>query len=289
MIFLKSPFEKEFRTILGKTQREIVFSSPYINYGGVSILLDSIGNINDKSINILTNLSARNIIDNVTQPQALLKMYDVFKETTILSLDKLHAKIYIIDEAFAVITSANLTYGGLISNFEYGVLIDDIESVKMIKRDVLDYAALGHIFDKTFITMIYEESQKIKQVQEKPDKERNDSELRLLLEQKERIDSLFIHRYENKETRHSIFVKTVLFLLQKHKQLTIIEIYAFVKDIHPEMCDDSIEYHNEKRWKIEIRQALFFWRRKGMVFGQGSPHHQVWSLSKKENIGNGDV
>ena len=111
--FLKSPFEKEFKTILGKTKREIVFASPYINDRGVSILLDSVGNIKDKSINILTNLSARNIIDNVTQPQALLKMYDTFKETTISSLDKLHAKIYIVDESLAIITSANLTYGGL--------------------------------------------------------------------------------------------------------------------------------------------------------------------------------
>jgi hypothetical protein len=66
MTFLKSPFEKEFRSILSKTQKEVVFSSPYINYGGVSILFDSISNINDKSINILTNLSAQNIIDNVT-------------------------------------------------------------------------------------------------------------------------------------------------------------------------------------------------------------------------------
>jgi hypothetical protein len=64
----------------------------YINYGGVSILFESIGNINDKPINILTDLSARDVIDNVTQPQSLLKMYEVFKETTVLTLDKLHAK-----------------------------------------------------------------------------------------------------------------------------------------------------------------------------------------------------
>jgi phosphatidylserine/phosphatidylglycerophosphate/cardiolipin synthase-like enzyme len=278
--FLKSPFEKEFKTALSKTQREVVFSSPYINVGGVSILLDSIGNVNDKSINILTNLSARNVVDNVTQPQALLKIYGAFKETTISSLDKLHAKIYIIDESFAIITSANLTYGGLKTNFEYGVLTDDVESIKIIKRDVLDYASLGHIFDRIFIEKIYEESQKIKHIQEKPDKERKDSELRLLLEQKKKIDYLFSRSYENKETRHSIFVKTILFLLQKHKRLTIVELYALTKNIHPEMCDDSIQYHNEKRWKIEIRQALFFLRKKGMVFGQGPVRHKVWNLSK---------
>jgi HKD family nuclease len=278
--FLKSPFEKEFRNILNQTKQGLIFSSPYINHGGVSTLLESIDNINDKSIYILTNLSAKNIVSNVTQPQALLKMYGTFKEITISSLDKLHAKIYIVDESLAVITSANLTYGGLKSNFEYGVLIDDTESIKTIKRDVLDYASLGHIFDKTFILKIYEESQKIESVQEKPEKERKDTELRLLIEQQKKIDSLFARQYENKETRHSIFVKTIMFLLQKHKHLTILELYALVKDIHPEMCDDSIEYHDEKRWKFEVRQALFFWRRKGAVRGNGGPtHHQTWILN----------
>jgi HKD family nuclease len=289
VILLKSPFEDKFVDILSKTKQEIVFSSPYINNAGVSILLDSLGSTTDKSIQVLTNLSARNIIDNVTQPIALLKMYGAFKKTTVSSLNKLHAKIYIVDESYAIITSANLTYGGIKSNFEYGVLIDDLKSIKIIKQDVLDYASLGHIFDKTFLVKIYEESKKIEQVQEIPVKERKDSELKLLLEQGQKIDDIFIRRYENKETRHSIFVKTVLFLLQKHKQLTIVELYTFVKDIHPEMCDDSIEYHNEKRWKIEVRQALFFWRRKGMVCGQGPAHHQVWRLVQEENIGNDDV
>jgi hypothetical protein len=93
---LRSPFEKEFRAVIRKVQREIIFSSPYINAAGTSILLDSISNISKKSIWVLTNLSTRNIIDNVTQPSALLKFYDVFQTTTIASLPKLHAKVYII-------------------------------------------------------------------------------------------------------------------------------------------------------------------------------------------------
>jgi HKD family nuclease len=277
---LKSPFEDKFKDILSKTKQEIVFSSPYINNAGVSILLDSLGNTADKSIRILTNLSARNIIDNVTQPMALLRIYNTFKKTIVSSLNKLHAKIYIIDESYAIITSANLTYGGIKSNFEYGVLLDDLKSIKTIKQDVLDYVSLGHIFDKTFLSKIYEESQKIERVQEISPKERKDSELQLLLEQGQRIDDIFISRYENKETRHGIFVKTVKFLLQKHNQLTTLELYELVKNIHPEMCNDAIEYHKEKRWKIEVRQALFFWRRKGIVVGNGTPHHQTWSLNE---------
>jgi HKD family nuclease len=277
---LKSPFQNEFRTVFSKTKREIILASPYINNAGVSILLDAIGDTACKSIHILTHLSARNIVDNVTQPAALLRMYDAFKETTVSSLNKLHAKVYIVDESYTVITSANLTYGGLKSNFEYGVLIKDKKSIKTIKCDVLDYASLGFTFDKAFLTKIYEESQKIERVQEKPEKERKDSELKLLLEQRQKIDTLFVRHYENKETRHGIFVKTVEFLLKKYEQLSTLELYELVQDIHPEMCDDTIEYHNEKRWKIEVRQALFFWRRKGVVTGSGEFRHQIWSFTK---------
>jgi hypothetical protein len=77
-------------------------------------------------------------------------------------------------------------------------------------------------------------------VQEVPPKERKDSELRLLLEQGQKIDDIFISRYENKDTRHGIFVKTVKFLLQKYNQLSTLEFYELIKDIHPEMCDDTI-------------------------------------------------
>jgi HKD family nuclease len=275
---LKSPFENEFRTIFSKAKREIIFSSPYINDAGISILLNSV-NPSNKSINILTNLSARNIVDNVTQPLALIKIYNAFGQTTVSSLEKLHAKVYIVDEKIAVITSANLTYGGLKSNFEYGVLLNDKKSIQAVKKDVLDYAELGHIFDKSFLTKIYEESQKIEKVQAKKETLRNVSELKLLLEQQQKIDTLFISRYEDKDTIHGIFTKTIEFLLQRNKQLTTEEIYTLVQDIHPEMCDDNRKYKNgEKKWKIEIRQARFALQRRGIV-GQVPNLPHTWTLS----------
>jgi phosphatidylserine/phosphatidylglycerophosphate/cardiolipin synthase-like enzyme len=275
---LKSPFEHDFISALRKVKKEIVFSSPYINDSGVSVFIDSIQNPASKSIRILTNLSARNIVDNVTQPAALLKICAVFPNTTISSLGRLHAKVYIIDELFAVITSANLTNGGLRSNFEYGVTIDNPKTIKIIKRDILNYASLGHIFEKDFLVKIQEESKKIEKVQEKKDVQRNDSDLKLLLASQKKLDAIFSVRYEDIETRHSIFTKTVFFLLEKHKQLTTHELYTLIKDIHPEMCNDDIIYHNEKRWKIEIRQALFYWRRKGMVAGQETSRNNTWIL-----------
>ncbi|HPW66970.1 MAG TPA: phospholipase D-like domain-containing protein [Salinivirgaceae bacterium] len=281
---LSSPFEKDFQAIIKKTKRDIVFSSPYINDAGVSILLNSL-NPTNKSINIVTNLSAQNIIDNVTQPQALLRMYSVFQKTTVASLAKLHAKVYIIDEDFAVITSANLTYGGLKSNFEYGVLIDDTETVKTVKKDILDYAALGHLYDKDFLAKIHEESKKIEQVQRKAEIQRSEIDLKLLLQQQQKIDSILETQFTDKETRHGVFAKTIKFLLENNKQLTTQQLYQLVQEIHPEMCNDTIKYSNgEKKWKIEVRQARHFLKKQGVVEMSVShtSHQNIWSISNTE-------
>lgn len=102
-------------------------------------------------------------------------MFDSFKETTVSSLAKLHAKVYIVDESFAMITSANLTYGGLKSNFEYGVLLDDKKTIKTIKQDIEEYATLGHVFDKIFIQKLFDESQNVKIIKEKTRQNNNQS------------------------------------------------------------------------------------------------------------------
>jgi len=277
--YLVSPFEREFRNFISQAKHEIVLSSPYINDGGASILINSSENIKNKSIHILTNLSAKNIIDNVTQPMALLKISEAFGNSTVSSLAKLHAKVYIIDNLMAVISSANLTYGGLKSNFEYGVLITNENEVKTIKRDILEYSSLGFIYDKLSLAKIYEESKKIEKIQEKYVKHPTDAELKLLLKQHQKIETIIKDQYENKDTRHSIFAKTIEYLLHINKQLTTDEMYLLVKDLHPEMCNDEIKYKNgEKKWKIEVRQARFFLQKRGSVIQVPNKKHS-WTLA----------
>jgi phosphatidylserine/phosphatidylglycerophosphate/cardiolipin synthase-like enzyme len=47
----------------------------------------------------------------------------------------LHSKIYLFDDKKCIITSANLTIGGLRNNYEYGLYIDDKLLLKRIKSD----------------------------------------------------------------------------------------------------------------------------------------------------------
>ncbi len=64
-------------------------------------------------------------------------------------LPRLHAKVYVADSRRAIITSGNLTSGGLDLNYEYGVEITDVSTVNDIRRDIHDYAALGALIGET--------------------------------------------------------------------------------------------------------------------------------------------
>ncbi len=58
-------------------------------------------------------------------------------------LSKLHAKVYVADTKRAIVTSGNLTRGGLDINYEYGIRIDEPCAVARIREDLLDYSKLG--------------------------------------------------------------------------------------------------------------------------------------------------
>ena len=46
---------------------------------------------------------------------------------------QLHAKVIVVDRKGAVIGSANFSWGGMVANYEVGVLIDGYEAWKMAK------------------------------------------------------------------------------------------------------------------------------------------------------------
>lgn len=57
------------------------------------------------------------------------------KKGIIRNYPKFHSKIYLFDNKRAVITSGNLTSGGMVNNYEYGIYIDNDEIVKIISSD----------------------------------------------------------------------------------------------------------------------------------------------------------
>ena len=78
-------------------------------------------------------------------------------------MPSLHAKVYIADEKFAIITFGNLTGGGLRGNYEYGVGIRTPERVREIRRDLEAYSQLGATVSVEEITSLCGRAQRPKE------------------------------------------------------------------------------------------------------------------------------
>lgn len=260
--FLLSPWKNEFIDAISETRKELFISSPFINLEGVKILLDAIQIKSSIEISLVTNLTIQNIVNKITEPSALLEFYKQFSRVKISSLGRLHAKVYLIDDKIGIITSANLTSGGLINNFEYGVLIDDKSVISDIKEDMLKYYSLGNIFDKDLLEKIKEESNKINKIINKTQGVIKNTNLAQLL--RKSTDSLNFELLKNRikegKTINAIFSDTILFLLKKKNALSTAEIHPLIQTMHPDICDDSIDrvidgQHFGKKWKHLVRNA----------------------------------
>ena len=270
--FLSFSWKDEFIDILSRTKKELFMSSPFINVSGVKILSNSIHTKSSINIFLLTNLTTQNIINKSNEPSALLELYKQFDQVRISSLGKLHAKVYIVDNEIGIITSANLTSGGLINNFEYGILIDDKNVISTIKEDMLKYYSLGNIFDKNLLEKINKESEKLYKIKYETDNLIKDTKLaQLLKEATWTIDSELLKNRIKSRTINAIFSDTIIYILKKRGSLSTIKLNPLIQSIHPDICDDSIDrviegQHFGKKWKHLARSAQQSLKGKGLIY-----------------------
>lgn len=93
-----SPWRSEFIEVIQNVKEELIISSPFIDKIGIEILFNMIKTKDNISFFLLTNLTKSNIINDLIQPDALLKLYDLPFDINISSIGKLHAKIYLVDK-----------------------------------------------------------------------------------------------------------------------------------------------------------------------------------------------
>jgi hypothetical protein len=219
---------------------------------------------------VLTDLSRNNILSGATDVAALAEMLQAWPGTELLFLPSVHAKVYVADERCAVVTSANLTDAGLLRNLEYGALFDDAETVRAIRRDVVQYAGLGsrvHGSELESLVKAVGELRELQRVAERSLKAKIRREFNRRLRE---IDDELLRTRAAGRTAHAIFADAILMLLGKQPMATAV-INDAIQKIHPDLCDDSVDriidgQHFGKKWKHGVRTAQVFLRRRGDIY-----------------------
>lgn len=131
MQIIKTPWEDMFIKLVRNSEEKIYLSSPFIKENVAKLILDN------KQDNIDCKILTRFTLPNIRGGGLDLSAIKYFQNANFSqkNISNLHAKIFIFDSK-AVITSSNLTNGGLKNNLEYGVLINGVEE---IEKDFLNY------------------------------------------------------------------------------------------------------------------------------------------------------
>jgi phosphatidylserine/phosphatidylglycerophosphate/cardiolipin synthase-like enzyme len=278
---LSANWEDDFSSLFRSAKADILISSPYVTNYGVEFLLASLqpGLRRSGRLRLLTDLSPQNIYLGSTDPSAIKKLADRVDNIAISHLPRLHAKVYIADSKQAVITSGNLTAGGLRLNYEYGIVVTDPKTIVRIREDLTDFARLGAFVTPRELSAYCRIAERLrKSYNEQLAAVRKELRSRFEAELREADDELIRLRLAGLPIT-TVFEKTVLYLLRHRRAMSTSEMHPLIEAIHPDLCDNSVDriingQHFGKKWKHAVRRAQSHLKDRGLI----EQHDGRWHL-----------
>lgn len=117
-LYLKNWYRSFFDELKRTQQLRIV--SPFVKEQLVRNMQTA---IDFEKFEFITRYSLFDFAQNVSSLGAL--KFCVERGASVFGIKELHSKVYLFDKRAAIVSSANLTNGGLINNFECGIYTDD--------------------------------------------------------------------------------------------------------------------------------------------------------------------
>lgn len=281
---LQRPWNSQLNRLFSSAVGELTVSSPYVSRNGARFLTKNLSDSfrKDGVLNFVSDLSPRNICQGSTDPNSFKIFFDFVPTVRLFHLPGLHAKVYIRDTQEAIVTSGNLTDGGVRHNFEYGISVTDEKLATAIRGDLLSYASLGASIDSACVDGFCKLSEKLRNAYQETQRSVSaelEQEFQSILGTAG--DELLKRRLAG-GSLNAILKNTILYLLESHGELQTTELHELVKAIHPDLCDDSVDrvinnVHFGKKWKHAVRSAQAELKINGRIDKQGS----IWHLSRE--------
>jgi len=287
--FVSSPAERGLVQILQGARESLFIATPYIKEYGIRVILN---NTQIRSLRLLTNLNIANVTGSGFDITALIDLWDKF-DLRVSSLGKLHAKVYVADSKAALVTSANLTRGGLRENYEYGVILRDEQIVSAMLEDMTTYFNLGNVFSRETIEDVRGDIEEIIGLRGELEKSVEAGRLRKALRLKEgTLQTKILTNRVKERTVNAIFAETIMYLLRRGGPLSTQQLHPLIQNFHPDICDDTIDriingQHFGKKWKHLVRNAQQYLKQSGAIYLQEGKWHMrtpVHSISTLEQL-----
>jgi len=275
------PLRTSLGEVISAAHEDLLLASPYIKLREVEWVLGAIDKKRSTTgfrASVLTDVRSDSVLAGSLDVEALL-LFSTRCAGRVVTLPRLHAKVYIADTRLALVTSANLTPTGLDVNFEYGLLIDEPESIAGIRADLEAYSRVGNALTRSALSGLAEIATQVRETHtaiassaETDLKRRFNRELR-------KAKLAFLQAQVGHRTASSLFSEAILYVLSAGPLATR-ELHPRVQRLLPDLCDDDVELviNGErfgKQWKHAVRNAQQGLKRSGRIAFDG----KRWGIS----------
>jgi phosphatidylserine/phosphatidylglycerophosphate/cardiolipin synthase-like enzyme len=265
---IKSPWESTFLRLLTEAKTNVLLASPFIKLQTASLITKHIRRGID--FRYINSFKLAHFHTGASDLEALSVLKN--DNCRLKNVHNLHAKLFIIDNA-AIITSGNLTPGGLRNNLEYGILTTD----KIVDEIKTDYLKIFNNPEYPEITL--DIISKAKAILLSVPKERQkrikvtDKSLFEEIINDEIIEERFEGGIQSIISNLSPWEKDVFGCLEKlgNDVFTLKEVYSYEKYL-------SILHPNNRTIKAKMRQQLQYLRDIGLIeFIRPGIYKKLWA------------
>jgi len=189
---------------------------------------------------------------------------------SLVHLPRLHAKAYIADSDRAIVTSGNLTRGGLSLNYEYGVCVRGTRLAGTIRRDLDGYAGLGAPVPMERLGIYCRLAEEARRAYRRQLAAATKASAKALREAVRAAEDELIRLRLAGGATHTVFARTIVYLLRRHGPLATTQLHPLIERIHPDLCDNSVDRVIDgkrfgKKWKHAVRTAQQQLKKRGVL------------------------
>ena len=268
---LRHDWKDDLCSLLTDVRETLVVSSPYVTKRGTDFILTHVPADVRATLQValLTDLSPMNVAQAATDPSAVHSLATALLRTRVFHLPRVHAKVYVKDSEKAIVTSGNLTAGGLDTNYEYGLKVLDAPTAAAINCDITEYAGLGALVPVETLDIYSKKAVELRDLYKAQERELRRADTRFRNALRGAADDLTRLRLAG-GPMHTVFAATILYLLAKHGPLLTIDLHPRVEAMHPDLCDNSVDRVIDgkrfgKKWKHAVRTAQQQLKKRGRI------------------------
>jgi phosphatidylserine/phosphatidylglycerophosphate/cardiolipin synthase-like enzyme len=258
---VKSPWDEHLASLAGGARRALVLCAPYVSRDGAELVIRARAQAPAGcAVTVVTDLSPEPVSRGATDPDAVARIRRSLPGARVVHLPRLHAKVYAADASRAVVTSGNLTAGGLRTNLELGLSVTDPALAASVQREALALAALGADLDPDALVRVCSAVEHARAAREAVERDAAADAKRRLRDALRAAGDELLRARLGGGAMHTVFARTIRYLLERSGPLPTRQLHPLIQQIHPDLCDDTVDRVIDgenfgKKWKHAVRTA----------------------------------